>query len=271
VIGSSSARPNFLSRAVGRMAGHFGPVVLMYHSVEATSGVPSWRWAVSLQRFREQIDYLISEGWSFLRLDGLRCGEAAQSKQVVVTFDDAYSDTLRAAEVLMSGSLTASWFVVSTAMAGKSTWIEENTSQRPTLCPPQLRDLALAGMEIGGHSRTHTRLAQIETSELESETAQCKKEIEDALGGRITSFSYPYGSYNAAVMDAVRRAGFERACTTENGSAFEGGRAFSIRRLAVTADNTLSDFARKLFLLNDHAGIRGLVRSARRWAGQGTQ
>src|SRR5262245_42171684 len=121
----SGVRPDLLSMLMGRMAGHVGPVVLMYHSIEVTSGMPEWRWAVSLDRFREQVDYLVSEGWSFLRLDQLEHDRSRQAKEVVITFDDAYADTLPAANVLASGNLPACWFVVSSALAGQSTWVDQ--------------------------------------------------------------------------------------------------------------------------------------------------
>jgi len=261
---ASTVRPDLMSRAIGKMAGHLGPVVLMYHSIETGCDTPTWRWAVSLQRFREQIDYLASEGWLFRRLDELGSSQPAPRKQVVLTFDDAYADTLQAAEILTAGKHPASWFVVSSAMCGRSTWLDDGARPRATLLPSQLRDLLASGMEIGAHSKTHRRLAEINPAELKDETAQCKTDIEDGLGVRITSFSYPYGSYNPTVVTSVRKAGFERACTTENGSAFFGTGNFGIRRLAVTAEDTLAQFARKLFLLNDDPGIRGLVRSTRR-------
>jgi peptidoglycan/xylan/chitin deacetylase (PgdA/CDA1 family) len=253
---------------MGRMAGHMGPVVLTYHSVERTSGTPAWQFAVSLERFREQIGYLLSEGWSFLRLDQLGSGRSANSKQVVITFDDSYTDTLHAAEVLARFGLQASWFVVSGAMCGRCTWVNEGEPQRPTLVHHQLRELAEYGMEIGAHSRTHRRLAQIDPMELDCETAQCKNEIEDAVGKAITSFSYPYSSYDATVIQSVKRAGFERACTTENGTARVDAEKFTLPRLGITGNDTISDFARKIFILNDHPGIKGVVRSARRIAGR---
>ncbi len=261
---ASTVRPDLMSWAIGKMAGRLGPVVLMYHSVEAGGNTPAWRWAVSLQRFREQIDYLTSEGWQFRRLDELNSNDPAPRKQVVLTFDDAYADTLQAAEILTAGKQRASWFVVSSAMCGRSTWLDDGVAPRATLPPSQLRELIASGMEIGAHSKTHRRLAEINPAELKGETAQCKTEIEDSLGVKITSFSYPYGSYNPSVVSSVRQAGFERACTTENGPAFFGTDDFGIRRLTVTADDTLAQFARKLFLLNDDPGIRGLVRSTRR-------
>ncbi len=251
---------------MGRLAGRFGTVVLGYHAVEATAARPSWLFSVSLHRFREQIDYLLSEGWSFLRLDEIGSARGSGTKNVVITFDDAYTDTLMAAEVLSRFGLPASWFVVSSAMCGRCTWPTNGGPQGPTLLPHQLRSLAEAGMEIGGHSTSHRPLAQIDPGELVDETTRCKSEIEDAVGHAITSFSYPYGNFDDRVVRQVKAAGFSRACTTANGTVRVGANPFAIPRLGITANDTISDFARKLFVLNDHPGIKGVVRSVRRIA-----
>ena len=187
--------------------------------------------------------------------------------QVVITFDDAYADTLHAADLLGRFNLPATWFVVSSAMVGQCTWFNEEGPKGPTLLGHQLRHLAQCGMEIGGDSRTHRRMAQIQVSELTSETIQCKSEIEDALGCVITSFSYPYGNYDELVVQATIEAGFERACTTENGIARIDTEKFKLRRVGITANDTISDFARKMLILNDHPGAKGVFDSTRRIIG----
>jgi peptidoglycan/xylan/chitin deacetylase (PgdA/CDA1 family) len=256
--------PDVFSKALGSLAGHAGSIILMYHSIDASSRIPDWTYAVSIKKFVEQINYLQSTGWSFLRLRDLATGTFTRSKQVVVTFDDAYSDTLHAAEILARKGIVASWFAVSSALQGRSTWVDPDTGTRPTMRPPDLRDLAAAGMEIGAHSATHRRLAEIGTGELSEETVRCKIELENALGFSVSSFSYPYGSYDSRVIEAVRLAGFNRACATDNGAVRESTDFFRLPRLAITAEDTISDFARKIFLVNDDSGFRGAIRTVRR-------
>ena len=41
-----------------RNSGHHGAIALMYHSVAPGTGTPGWRYAVSMQRFRAQLDLL---------------------------------------------------------------------------------------------------------------------------------------------------------------------------------------------------------------------
>ncbi|MEO1117696.1 MAG: polysaccharide deacetylase family protein [Pseudomonadota bacterium] len=78
----------------------------------------------------------------------------------------------------------------------------------------QLRALADAGVDIGGHTRTHPVLSRLETTALDEEIAGCKTEIEARIGRDIHTFCYPNGQpedINQAVRDAVQRAGFDCA------------------------------------------------------------
>ncbi len=87
--------------------------------------------------------------------------------------------------------------------------------------------------EIGAHTVTHPMLATQTPSLQFGEVRGSKQELERLLDRRITSFSYPYGGsghYSTVTVDAVAKAGFERACTTSGAhvrrkdSVFEWGR-----------------------------------------------
>lgn len=265
--GGESHAPLPVAHRFGVFAGRRSPVLLMYHSIEKGGGTPDWQWSVSLQHFVEQLDYLADAGWSPVALTALDKPEIRNaSRRFVITFDDAYEDTMPAYEVLAKRGWPATWFVVSSAVNGLSTWHDPGVPKRPTMLPHHLREMHANGMEIGGHSRSHRRLAEAPVSELAVETAGCRKALEDLLGGSVESFAYPYGSYNRAVIEAVRNAGYRRACSTENGFAWQDDDPFRLRRIAVLAGDTRSAFARKLVLLDDDAGLKGAARSALRFA-----
>jgi peptidoglycan/xylan/chitin deacetylase (PgdA/CDA1 family) len=264
--GGQSLAPDSVAHRSGVFGGGRGPIVLMYHSVEKGGGTPDWRWAVSLQRFVEQMDYLADAGWSPVPLAALDNPEIRNaSRQFTITFDDAYEDNLPAYEALAERGWPATWFVVSSAIGGLSTWRDPGVPRRPTMLPNHLREMRTNGMEIGGHSRSHRALADAPVSELAVETVGCRKALEDVLGGSVESFAYPYGSYSRAVIEAVRDAGYRRACSTDNGTAWQDNDPFRLRRIAVLADDTRSAFARKLILLDDDSGLKGAARSAIRF------
>ncbi len=82
----------------------------------------------------------------------------------------------------------------------------------PFLSWDQAREMAAAGMEIGGHTRTHPLLTRLDPGSLYSETTGCFEEITREMGRAPVAFAYPVGSaraMSAETDDAVKAAGFQ--------------------------------------------------------------
>jgi peptidoglycan/xylan/chitin deacetylase (PgdA/CDA1 family) len=94
-------------------------------------------------------------------------------------------------------------------------------------------------MKIGSHSRSHPRLDQINNPDMLWDQIYASKQIiERQLGTAVDEFAYPYGSYNAASLSAVRAAGYQaaRACCIGRVQSD----AYALR--AVMAPNDLAKF-----------------------------
>jgi peptidoglycan/xylan/chitin deacetylase (PgdA/CDA1 family) len=81
-------------------------------------------------------------------------------------------------------------------------------------------------IEIGGHTRTHPRLAALTPAEQLSEIQGCRDDLEALTEGPIASFAYPYGGrldYDGATIALVRETGFARACAVavDTGSSLD--------------------------------------------------
>jgi peptidoglycan/xylan/chitin deacetylase (PgdA/CDA1 family) len=89
--------------------------------------------------------------------------------------------------------------------------------------PEQVRQLALAGMEIGGHTVSHPILTRLAPAEAEREIAQGKKALESIIDRELRLFAYPNGvpaqDFAAEHAAMVQRAGFQAAVTTAWGAA----------------------------------------------------
>jgi peptidoglycan/xylan/chitin deacetylase (PgdA/CDA1 family) len=101
----------------------------------------------------------------------------------------------------------------------------ENAQARPThqiLTAAELQRLASDDLvEIGAHTVTHPQLSSQPIESQRAELRESKRWLEDLLGRRVSSFSYPFGGtgdYSPQTVDAVRDAGFTRACTTTSRS-----------------------------------------------------
>jgi peptidoglycan/xylan/chitin deacetylase (PgdA/CDA1 family) len=76
-----------------------------------------------------------------------------------------------------------------------------------------LREMRAAGMTIGSHTRSHPVLTRETVETVREEVIASRSAIEKHLGAKATCFAYPNGSFSAAVVDAVRDAGYDFAFT----------------------------------------------------------
>jgi peptidoglycan/xylan/chitin deacetylase (PgdA/CDA1 family) len=226
-----------------------GPVVLMYHSVSAGKEPPHDQWSVSVKNLRKQLSLLKSKGWTTVCVRDLLKADSLSPRTVVITFDDGYADNFEHGfRVLNEYGMRGTWFIVSRKIGEPS-----------RLDSRQIRQMAAAGMEIGAHTRNHTRLPELSIDKVKEEVSGSKSDLEDLLGMPVTSFAYPYGLFNDACVDVVRESGFDIACTTRTGWYGSEPDIFRVRRVAVFANDSLSVFARKLAFAGASVGWKYMV------------
>jgi peptidoglycan/xylan/chitin deacetylase (PgdA/CDA1 family) len=195
-------------------------LVLCYHAV-------SKRWPAALsiapQDLESHVSLLARRGYR-----GVTFHEAvtrAQTpKALAITFDDAYRSVIDHALPILSRAGFPATVFVPTAFVGKDEpmawpgidhWLD--SEHREELLPmswEELDRLAQAGWEIGSHTRSHPRLPTLDPSALAAELRESRQEIERRLGRPCHSLSYPYGDYDARVVEAAGRAGYAAAAGT---------------------------------------------------------
>jgi peptidoglycan/xylan/chitin deacetylase (PgdA/CDA1 family) len=224
---------------------------------------------VSERRFVAQLDFLTAAGWHTATVEKLAA--PLPERTVLITFDDGYADNATAFEALAARGMCATWFIVSADIGRCAGWVRPGEPARPMLDAGQLWTMAAAGMEIGGHTRHHCRLTEVDAATRDAELQDCKADLEDLLGRAVDSFAYPYGLYDDQVVAATERAGFRIACTTRSGWVNPADGPLQIRRVAVFAPDTAATLARKLtFADNDASWGRvaayygGRLRASRR-------
>lgn len=226
-----------------------GPVVLMYHSISNGRMSPTNQWSVSARNFKNQLSLLQSEGWTTVLVRDLLMVDSLPPRTVVITFDDGYSDNFENGfRLLADYGMCATWFIIS-----------QQIGNRLRLNAHQLRQMAASGMEIGAHTRTHARLPEMDVTRIEEEVTGSKKDLEDLLSLPVTSFTYPYGLFNEACVEAVRKSGFNIACTTRTGWFGSDPDILRVRRVAIFSNDSLSIFARKLAFADTNVAWRRMV------------
>lgn len=250
-----------VSRTLHRNAGRHGPVMLMYHAVLPGKDTPAWPWAVSMRRFRQQLDFLATEGYATPTMAELAAAPAdnGTGRVAVITFDDGYVDNLAACEELHKRGMRASWFLVSGSIGGEPAWPADGRPDGRLLNAGELREMRAAGMEIGSHTVSHVRLPQTDDMRLQQELSGSRAALEDVLGDAVTSFAYPYGMWDQRCTDAVKQSGYAAACTTQTGWALRDNDPYRLRRLTVFNHDTLGRFARKLAFASHAVGWADLL------------
>jgi len=76
-----------------------------------------------------------------------------------------------------------------------------------------LAEMRDAGMTIGSHSKTHAFLTNESPERVRQEVEDSLAVLQQKLGIDADFFAYPGGDFNAAVVDAVHRAGYRLAFT----------------------------------------------------------
>ncbi|MFD8380182.1 polysaccharide deacetylase family protein [Streptomyces sp. NPDC059679] len=248
--------------------------ILMYHAVAHAPARAARGLSVSPGAFHEQMDLLGAGGFTPVTCGQLaaawRGGEALPDRPVVITFDDGYEGVHRyALHALAAHGFAATLFAATGWLRGPY-----DTGGAPDLMLDwdQLRALAAAGIEIGGHSHTHPQLDQVDDERLWFEMLRCREILTDELGRPPTSFAYPYGYSSPRVRRTVRAAGFEVGLAVGNGLASRRQGPYALRRVTVGRTTRIEEFERLVngrslgrYFARDRALTKGyaLVRRSR--------
>jgi len=195
--------------------------VLMYHSVACESSPDFREFVLDPIDFADHMAALSDAGYKPTTLSEYVGGAShsdTNSKQIVLTFDDAFVDFYSTVlPVLQKYSFPATIYVPTDFVGKTSRWLNrEGEGNRQVMPWSAIKDIADASIEVGSHSCSHPQLDLIPPTGLRHEVLDSKRRIEDALQRAVRSFAYPFGYYNAATKAAVATAGYESACAVRD-------------------------------------------------------
>jgi peptidoglycan/xylan/chitin deacetylase (PgdA/CDA1 family) len=180
-----------------------GPVVLMYHAIGANREKAS-RYIIRERQFERQVSWLRRRGYRLMTLRQIaeaRARGLAPGRAVALTFDDGYSDN---AQPLLTSGVPATFFAVTGCVGGSNAWDAEGALRgRKLLGWDELRSLRAAGIEIGGHSRSHPSLPDLTPQHLVEEIHGSLADLRRELGPGDYTFAYPHGRFNVEVRQTV--------------------------------------------------------------------
>ena len=240
--------------------------ILTFHAIEERPGVIGF----PPSALRRALRHLREKGHRSIRLSEvaalLASGQAFPDRSFVITFDDGYRNVYEAAfPILQELGLTATVFLtVGPSGAEASPQRFPPLGGRPMLSWAEVREMAAAGLEFGAHTLTHPDLKRLSPDQAETEIAESKKRIEDALGTPVEGFAYPFGRYDPVSVEIVRGL-FHCACSDRLGLVTTGSDRWLLPRVDAYYLRSLLVFALTATpWLGAYLALRNIPRQMRR-------
>jgi peptidoglycan/xylan/chitin deacetylase (PgdA/CDA1 family) len=232
--------------------GNGGVRILAYHKIAANSPLISTTYDdlfVTPAAFEKQIRYLRRHHYTFISIDQLIAfiykKVKLPGKGVIISFDDGYADNATTAfPILKRYQGRAVIFLIEQFIGKDARWNEQDNS---FLTLNQIAKLHAEGIDFGSHTASHPSLRKDHSvTTLQREIVDTKSVLEKKIGLPITSFCYPYGSYNEQIKASVKQAGYGCAFTLHNGINFRSTDPFALRR--IKPSNSFIKFIAQLYV-----------------------
>ncbi len=216
-------------------------------AVAAGVNVPILIYHYTPPDFEQQLLAIRAKGYTTITpdqlVDALSGRSVLPGKSVIITFDDGFSSQLKAFSLLQKYQMKATYYIITGGAA--SNWCigagrRYNQAQAcgdSYLNWDQIKTLDRSGLiEIGAHTVNHLALSAQPAEVQRSEIFDSKATIEYQLGHSVSSFAYPYGSFNALTISLVQQAGFTSAVTTAKGMTQTLAGVFTMPRVRSAAE-----------------------------------
>jgi peptidoglycan/xylan/chitin deacetylase (PgdA/CDA1 family) len=188
--------------------------ILFYHRIAHSPKNP---WTIDRSVFESHLD-LVAElgGWASIReIQQDQIMGRRERPKFGLSFDDGYYGNLdHAIPEILRRRIPATYFVTTSNVEFQEPFphdLQRGQPLRPNT-KKQIRELAEAGLDIGGHTATHPDLGKNWTrAELVREISDSRKKLQDWTGQAIDYFAFPYGgvaNMSTAAIEVVVKSGY---------------------------------------------------------------
>ncbi len=205
--------------------------VLNYHQIndQAENAL-----TVHPKQFDRQMKYLAENGYHAITpkelLDAWQGGAPLPEKPVVITLDDGYADNYENAfPILQKYNLKATIFLVPNFLStypNYMTWEQVKEMNGSDL------------IDFESHTMNHVELNKIRPDERWKELKDSKTILEQRLGKSIDFIAYPCGSFDEALEQMTKEAGYRAAFTVHLGLANKAENPYILDRIPIFGSNT---------------------------------
>jgi peptidoglycan/xylan/chitin deacetylase (PgdA/CDA1 family) len=222
--------------------------ILMYHVINPPpAGAPFPGLYVSASEFAAQMQALAGAGYHAITQDQMWAywqhgAQLPAGKPIVVSFDNGYQ----------------SQYTNALPVLKRLGWVGNENIQLTGLPPSQgglsqaqIKGLVQAGWELDTQGVSHADLVTLDATQLAEQVAGARRTIQQRYSVPVNWFCYPSGHYNAAVIAAVKAAGYTGSTTVIPGWASPESDPYRLPRLRVLGGTSPAA------LLSELQAIRG--------------
>ena len=185
--------------------------ILEYHMIKDKVAEDEYDYAVPVEDFKAQLDYLKAEGYETITLqDYMKARKGTYTlpkKPIVLTFDDGYDDNYTNLLPLLEER----------GMRGTVYMVTNDIGRPGYLTWDQLRDMQNRGIELGSHTANHQPLTELSGQMRQDELKLSKLLMEWNGLKTIYAFSYPNGAYDDELPKLLKENEYLTAVTGEAG------------------------------------------------------
>lgn len=204
-----------------------------------SADIPVLMYHYTPNNFEEQLQHLQSHGYQTVSMrevsEFLYSGTPLPYKPVVITFDDGFEDQLKSFALLEKYKMKATYYII---LGGERSNYCIGLSRTNLNCGDsylnwtQLKTLHDSGLiEIGAHTLNHPDLPSLAEKEQLQEILESKNRLEDTYNIAVTTFAYPYGKYDQATIELVKKTGFLTAVTTHSDTMQSSANRYTLPRV----------------------------------------
>jgi peptidoglycan/xylan/chitin deacetylase (PgdA/CDA1 family) len=215
--------------------GHESMPILMYHVINPPpAGAKFPGLYVAPEEFAAQMQALARAGFHAVTMDQMlanwtRGTPLPPGKPIVLSFDNGYqSQYTQALPVLRR----LGWVgVENMQLTGLPT-------SQGGLSQAQISALVAAGWELDTQGLSHAELTTLDPAALHEQVSLARTEVQSRYHVPVNWFCYPSGHYNAAVVAAVKAAGYVGSTTVVPGWASPKEDSYRLPRLRVLGETS---------------------------------
>lgn len=137
------------------------------------------------------------------------CWQGGKKRALTVSYDDGVFQDRRLVEILNKYGIRGSFHLNAGLLNRENTVTDREVAS------------LYAGHEVSSHSLTHPFLERVSTAEVVHEILEDRRVLESLCGYPVRGMSYPMGTYNDSVVEALKTLGIRYARTTKATRKFE--------------------------------------------------